>query len=179
MNNQYENLNFGNGFISVEMMIGAIFLGAALAAFAAVYNKRILGNFVWALLKQGIHTKEKAKTIYELDFQKNPFLRAALLRETTLRRFVRTAEEDEAPQQTRKGGKRPAINFKTARFYIPEEMRIKAEIRYYRKGTDWVSFVVGLFVFALLAVAVYFLLPELLAMLDNLISELKPARNYI
>lgn len=181
MNNQYENLNFGNGFISLEMLILAIFIGAVLAAFAAIYNKRILGNFVWLLLKSGINSKESAKTIYELNCQKNPFLRAALKNGSVLRRIVRSTEDDDTAelQLKEKGLRMPAMNLKTARFYIPEEMRIKAEIRYHRKGTDWVTFVLALVVFAAIALAIYYLLPELLTMLDNLISEIKPEPNYI
>ncbi|NLK39165.1 MAG: hypothetical protein GX303_02790 [Clostridiales bacterium] len=178
MNNQYENLNFGNGIISLEMMIIAIFIGAVLAAFAAVYNKRILGNFVWTLLKSGINSKENAKTIYELKFQKNPFLRAALREGSVFRRIVHFAEEDDEGAEGKRG-KKPAINFKTARFYIPEELRIRAEIRYHRKGTDWLTFTLSVIIFAILAIGVYYILPELLTMLDNLITEIKPEPNYI
>lgn len=188
MNNQYSNLNFGNGIISLEMVITAIFIGAVLAAFAAVYNKRILGNFVWALLKSGATSKETAKTIYELKFEKNPFLRGALRDGTTFRRTVLSTDDvvqEPTDNETEKGRKKENINprrpieLKTARFYIPEQRRYRAEIRYHRKGTDWITFTLSVLIFAALAVGVYYILPEILTLLDNLITEIKPPPNYI
>lgn len=194
MDYQYENFNLNNGLISIEMIIAAIFVGAVIASFAAIYNKRILGDFVRAIIKSGANSADKAKTVSELGFEKDIFMRSALRDGTALRRTVLRAddiqpgsdtqpeEQNIAAQKTKKGRRsdiKLRIDLETARFYIPEEGRYRAEVRYDKKGTDWLGFVIAVLVFAALAALVNYVLPELLAMLDNLITDVKPEQNYI
>jgi hypothetical protein len=67
-------------------------------------------------------------------------------------------------------GQSEKIDFETAKFYIPEEMRIRAEMRYNQKGTDLVAFIIGIIVFAIAAAAAIWVVPKLLSMLDDFIT---------
>ena len=183
---QYENLDLGGSMISVDMIILAIFIGGVIASFAAVYNKRMLGGFVRALIKAGANTPETAKTIGELGFGEDPFVRSALRGENALRRTVVLAEvarldgaDAKTAEKRGRSNKKEKINFETARFYIPEQRRARAEIRYDNKGTGLVALLFSVLAFAVIAAIVYFILPDLLEMLDTLIADIKPEKNYI
>ena len=62
----YENLNFG-GLISPQIMIIGLFLGLAVACFAAVFTKKVNGVLVHKLIGEGCLSPETAKTLPELD----------------------------------------------------------------------------------------------------------------
>ena len=58
----------------------------------------------------------------------------------------------------------------TVHFYIPEELRYTADLKFEKKGTNWLVFggvVVGAIAVGLLSI---WLLPELLQMADNFIG---------
>ena len=57
-------------------------------------------------------------------------------------------------------GQSEKIDFETAKFYIPEEMKIRAELRYSQKGTDLVALIIGILVFAIAAAAAIWVVPK-------------------
>ena len=66
------------------------------------------------------------------------------------------------------------IDFTTAHFYIPEDLRYRAEIRFDEKGSSWRSAIlltVGAVVVAALLCA---FLPDVVAFVDNLITLFAP-----
>lgn len=67
-------------------------------------------------------------------------------------------------------GQSEKIDFETAKFYIPEEMKIRAELRYSQKGTDLVALIIGILVFAIAAAAAIWVVPKILTMLDDFIT---------
>ena len=58
----------------------------------------------------------------------------------------------------------------TAHFYIPSDRCDSAEIRFSKKGTDIVTFILGVIASVVLLILVLHLLPELLQLLDNFIG---------
>lgn len=78
--------------------------------------------------------------------------------------------EQNISRKIKRHGHNEKIDFQTARFYIPEEMRIRAEMRYNQKGTDLVAFIIGIIVFAIAAAAAIWVVPKLLSMLDDFIT---------
>ncbi len=75
---------------------------------------------------------------------------------------------------SKKSAEPPAyrIDFTTAHFYIPEDLKYRAEVRFRHNGSTWGLFFVTLPVVIVLAALVCTFLPELLQMTDNLISYL-------
>lgn len=67
-------------------------------------------------------------------------------------------------------GQSEKIDFETAKFYISEEMKIRAELRYSQKGTDLVALIIGILVFAIAAAAAIWVVPKILTMLDDFIT---------
>lgn len=83
-------------------------------------------------------------------------------------------QKDNSERNISKGikgrGQSEKIDFETAKFYIPEEMKIRAELRYSQKGTDLVALIIGILVFAIAAAAAIWVVPKILTMLDDFIT---------
>ncbi len=66
------------------------------------------------------------------------------------------------------------IDFTTARFYIPEDLRYRAEIRFRRKGSSWLL-VIAICVIALVAAALLCVfLPSIVGLADKIVSMTSP-----
>lgn len=186
----YENFNLYNPFITIDMIVWAMFAGFVAASLMAVYNKRVIGGFVKSVISNDCLTPESAKTIIELGYGTDWFIKNALRTDTVLRRFiVRVQETDEkdgeagdadaAANDENDGGSKKksksrheAIDFASARFYIPEELKYKAEVRYASRGTNFFTFGIAVVILAATAFAALFIIPELLQLIDNFIGTL-------
>lgn len=78
--------------------------------------------------------------------------------------------EQNISRKIKRRGHSEKIDFETAKFYIPEEMKIRAEMRYNQKGTDLVALIICILVFAIVAAAAIWVVPKLLSMLDDFIT---------
>lgn len=187
----YENLDM-NGMISVQSIIIGLYIGLSVAAVASVIGKRVHGKFVQMLLLRECLSPESAMTLPELDFADKLIVRYAVKRSVNLRRIVRCVEEEEylrqsaakaeAYEKEREENPKLPKKFKPVpfkmdldnhRFYIPEELKGAAEIKFDQKGTSALG--TALFV-ALLAVAFVLLLiflPNILGALDGFIGSFK------
>lgn len=185
----YENISLeaGAGDTARSVILMAA-LGIIIAAGMTVYTRNHLGKLVRKMLKQELTSPERAQTLYQLGYFRSASIRRELSRGVNLRRVVRCCEEEaflasvEEKRQAYEAGKhgKPFVapkfvmDFTTARFYIPEELKYRAENRYRTKGSGW-----GLF-FGIVAIAVVvsallcYLLPDLFRFADNLISMLAP-----
>lgn len=168
----YDNIELFNPFISVKLIVWALFAGFVFAALLAIYQKRLVGGIVKTMLAEDATSPDRAKTVSELGYATDWFVKNALRTDVTLLRFVSRIDkepaEGEEPKKTRSG--RDVIDFETARFYIPEELKYKAEIRYARKGTDFVAFGICIAIFIAAAFAAIFIIPDLIQLIDNFIG---------
>lgn len=173
----YNNFEFRNPFISLELIVWALFAGFILAALIAIYNKRVVGGFVKAILRNECLSAESAKTIIDLGFGNDWFIKNALRTDTVLRRFVvrvdDTAEESPENEKKKPASGHDVIDFAIAKFYIPEELKYRAEVRYASKGTDLIAFGLCVVVLAAAAFAAIYIIPDLIQLIDNFISSLK------
>ena len=179
-------------------IILALAVGIIVSALLTARMRVGLGGFVKKLIREECLTSEKAKTLYELGYFRSPMIRRELERGSVLRMVVRCRERDdqespdtpktdadedaktntealEKPQKrTYVLQKAEKIDFATAHFYIPEDLRYRAEIRFDEKGSSWRSAIlltVGAVVVAALLCA---FLPDVVAFVDNLISFFAP-----
>lgn len=155
---------------SLALVVWALFFGILLACLLAIYEKRVIGKFVRALLEKGAKSPEKALTLAEAGFLRNSFVRSALKRKTALSALVFTPEDnpeisDDLTVQPVIRGK---VDFAAARFYIPEVLEHRASVRFDRKGTHIMAFVAAILLFGLLAWAIVSYLPMLLTYLKQL-----------
>ncbi|MBQ8849646.1 MAG: hypothetical protein IJ011_04875 [Clostridia bacterium] len=187
----YENLDFGGMFSAQTLVIG-LFLGLAIAGFAAVFNKQIHGAFVSKLISEGCLSPESAKTLPELDAADKLVLRYGVRRGVNLRRVVRCREEEEYNAESeqkaaeyaemRKENPKLPKNFTpkpfrvdpdSHHFYIPEDMKYMAEVKFNRKGNSWWSaWVFGALILVALVVLIIFL-PNILNLIDEFVGSLK------
>ena len=185
----YENFELYNPFISVKLIVWALFAGFVLAALLAVYNKRLIGGLVKKMLFEDCTSPEKALTVTELGFGTDWFIKNALRTDNALLHFVKRidapketdgetsedgAETDKEPAAPKKSrGGHDIIDFGTAKFYIPEELKYRADVRYASKGTDLISFGICIVIFIAAAFAAVFLIPDLIQLIDNFIGTFK------
>lgn len=92
----YKNFSFGNNqMINLRyIIIGAIIMIIAVGIYS-IYNKLVLGDFVRALIGEECDSPQKAKTLTDLGFGRDTFIRSSLRRGVTLKKYVRCADEEE------------------------------------------------------------------------------------
>ncbi len=188
----YTNIDVdANPFISLPTLIFSLFIGIIIASALAIFNKGVLGDFVRAIAREDATSPEKAKTLAELGFMKNSAVRSSLKKRGSLRHAVRCVEDDIAdlragaplraeiaalygdvsPEEGAVGAGRTNLN--EAHFYIPKDKLITAEIRYEKKGTNWLT-LIGIIILSVIVVILLFrAMPEILQFIDNFISIVK------
>ncbi len=179
----YENFELYNPTISIEMLIWSIGAGVGLGAVAAYLRRDVMGKAARILLKREADTPEKALTLAEMGCEKNILIRLGLREEGSLRREIVCANADDF--QPRTPGKFRAVlrkifsrdpelpaklDFATARFYLPEANKFRAEERYNAKGQTLPRLILALGLIALVCAGAVFVIPELMQMLDNFIT---------
>lgn len=189
----YENLKIGSGsLLSVRLIVIGLFVGIALAGFGSVFNKRVLGDFVRKLLGEECLDGERAKTLEELGFAQNFFIRYSVARGVNLRRVVRCREEEEylanmerqreeyeakraedpsLPKYHKAFREKPfRVKADSHHFYIPEDLKGMADTKFDKKGTSWGGAWIMVLIMAIALVAVLLSLPYILNLLDEFVG---------
>jgi hypothetical protein len=183
----YEHIEIAeSSLVTLPMVAVAAIIGMCLAAIAAIFNKRYLGDFARALISAEALTPESAQTLEQLGYLKNTTIRSSLKNGTTLRRVVKCVEEEQYYAELKKKreefeqtNKDPKAKFKevpfkmdvsAAHFYIPEDLKYTAELKFEKKGTDWLSFMLVVVGSIALALLLIWVVPELLQMTDNFLG---------
>lgn len=189
----FENLNLGTGsMVSLRGIIFGVFVGIIIASFAILFDKRVLGEFVRKLLSEECLSPQSAKTLYELGYMRKYTIRNSVRRGTTLRSVVKCREEEEynaqiSEQREKYEEKRRedkslppfraapySVNADTDHFYIPEEKKYSAEIRFEKKGSTWLGFFVLILVCIIGCVALLLVVPQILQLVDEFVGSFKP-----
>lgn len=193
----YENLGFGTGTVtSVRLVALGLFVGIIIACVAMAYNKQVLGGFVRKLLSDECKSIESAKTLGELSYLKNPFIRGAVQKSVSLRRVVRCVEEDEFYEEQKKNHElydkkreeEPSLpKFKDLEyrvsasedhFYIPEDICDMAEQKFYAKGSSWLSTVIAIIVLCIAFFVLLLVLPNILDTVNDFAGSFKSNDPY-
>ena len=187
-----ENISLGTGtLVTLKTVLIGITLGLIFASFVTIYNKRYIGGFVRKLLKEDCLDAERAKTLDELGYLSKYGIRYAIRSSGTLTRWIRCVEEDEfyakqdaeceAFEAAHKDEAKPPKfkerefkrDTKTMRFYIPEEKKYAADVKFEAKGANWLSFILVTVVSVVLCAFLTYILPDIIKMVDNFISIAK------
>ena len=184
----FENFTFDSPLFTLETVVWGLVIGVSIGAAFAVLTRRTLGTFVKRIHKAEAADPATAVTLEDIGMVKNPILRWSLREGKALRRYALCANEEEcviarpAPAGFEKVMRRvfsleesrPAkTDLTRARFYMPDEQRYEAEVRYDKKGTDLAGLIVSVVMLAARGLVVQWLLPELLGFLDRAISAMK------
>ena len=145
----------------IRNVIIAFAVGVLLAAIYAFYQKNVPGAIVHALLRAEAFSKEAAKTAKELGIDKNVFMLFELKHNTMLKRIVCCTESEETEDE--------AAEF-TPAYYIPEELKYRAEVRYEKKGNGPMALIITAVVTVVVAILLIRLMPSLLSIADNILK---------
>ena len=187
----YEYLG-GGSTLSVPLIVLGIFLGIAIAFVATTFTKRVWGEMVRRLLAEEIHSAENAKTLSELSLGGNLFLRRAVKGNVSLRRVVACREEEEFLQaQEKKAAELEAehskkkarkvreasfrVNPDEHHFYIPEDCRYMASVKFDKQGTSLAKLIILLVLLLVCLFVVLLILPRLMTLLDGFVGTMQSA----
>lgn len=180
---KYEHLKFYNNILTLKTLIWGIYGGLVLGLAVSYYHKFFIGGFVRRLLKKEALGEEKALSLSDLDLKGMPIIKLAVKRDSALKKYVRIANPEECISKKsakpfvkrirrffNREKEKAVYDFDKARFYIPEELKYRADTVFEKKGSTPAAFVIFVVLLTALAAAVSFLIPELLTMLDNFIG---------
>ena len=187
----YENLpDIDLGNISYLVLICGIYAGILLGVLFAMLFRIHSHKIVSALIEREAVDRDSAVTLEEMGLEKKRFVRRLLKTDGALRGVVYCANETEFPERKVSALRRfwrekilknplpPKTDFSLARFYIPEEKRVTAELRFTPEKHPVRTFLLAAAGIVFLAFFTVKILPELLALADNLITQVKPQSKY-
>jgi len=188
----YQNLGADKSpLFSLRLTVLGIFIGTVIACIAMAYHKQVLGGAVRKLITEKATSPESAKTLEELGYKKNFILRNAFARSTSLRRFVKCVGEEEfyreqnekreEHEKKRENDKSLAkfkeleylVDVSSDKFYVPEDARVRAEVRFEKKGSGVLSTIISIIVLIALFIALLFLLPLIFGAIDSFVGGFK------
>ena len=179
---------------NLRMLIISAMLGVILACAITLYNKKSVGGFVKKLIRAEALSPKQAVTLYETGYFRHGWIRNELRRGRALRRYVRCVEEEayaaaggnpaadgsedareSTPADTVEKGTEFKMDFSSMHFYIPEEEKYAAEVRYEQKGSGALAFLLITVGTIIVGVLLSVFLPDLLYLADRLIAMTAPA----
>jgi hypothetical protein len=148
---------------ALELTVWSIAIGSVCAILFTYYNRTILGGFVRTLISKEALSIDSAITLAEAGYQKNAFIRRALLKRDTFRKIVFEVDDEimVASEGHSFSARTKPINLNTARFYVAQENKIMAELRYDNKGADIFGIITSIIVVLALAYVVTLAVPHL------------------
>lgn len=160
---------------TITSVVLAICLGVILAALYNFYIRRVPGGVVRLLLSREALSPETALNAEELGLLDKPFALWELLRGVSLRHIVCTVpkeneEVEEAPEEEpakkKKDSAEPVFDAET-RFYIPEERKYRAQVRFEKEGNGAGGLALTCVCTVALGLLLIKLIPVVLTMIDN------------
>ncbi len=144
----------------IRNVILAFAVGVLLATFYAFYQKNVPGAIVHALLRAEAFSVETARTPGELGFGKNIFVLFELKHNAMLKKVIScvTKKSDTGEEEDSEA------------YYIPEELKYRAEVRYEKKGNGPMALIITAVVTIVAAILLIRLMPNLLAIADNILK---------
>ena len=166
----YENFSVSASTgANMRNIILGLAIGLIIASAIMAYTKSRLGGFVRKLLRENCTSPENAKTLLELGYFQDPSIRRELKKGVSLSKLVKCKEREEQ-EESNEAEQIFVPDFKNAHFYIPEELRYRAEIRFEKKGSTWGFFALVSLITIIVAAFMCFFMPDLFQLTDNLIN---------
>ena len=162
----------GNG---ITLILVCVYIGFLAACVLALYEKRVKGAFVRELLRRDATSPEKALTLRELGYDKKRAIRSALRGRAGFAGIVYEAEEE--VEFDREDHALPIFrerfDAEKARFYIPEPLKYRADVRYEQKGTHVMALVLAAVIFGLLLLAAIVFRDRIISHLNDWLTRMR------
>lgn len=187
----YPNIDMDDyDVMTARFIVVGLFIGLSIAIFMTVFNKRVLGDLARRIIDAGALSADSALTLDELGVGNSFVARIAVKWSTSLRRVVKCREEQtyadeletrraEHEQRRKDGEKLPKfketeykIDVRNDRFYIPEDMKYMAEIKFEKKGATWLGASVLTVINAVSAAALVVFMPQIFELIDGFVKTL-------
>lgn len=183
----YENFTVSpTAATTIRTLVPALAIALVIASLMTARVRVNVGRFVRKLLHEECLSPESAKTLMELGVFRDTTIRRELSKGSNLRMVVRCLHEDgsdTAVGYAMKGKGKNAttgakntlrVDFLTARFYVPEELKHRADVRFDKHGSGWIQAIATVAIAIAVAVLLCWLLPDVLQLADNIISMTSP-----
>ena len=186
MGEGYTNLGSDtNPLISVGTVVFGLYIGTIIACIVIFYNRQIVGSAVRRMLDRKIDSKEFAVTLSELGYDKNFLIRSFFRDNYSLKRVVKCVEEEdfyseqnasreEYDKKREAGEKLPRfreeiyrVDVEKDHFYIPKDLEIEAVTKFNKKGSTWLSMIIGIVAITIVFFVILFFMPWLLEKLNE------------
>ena len=170
----YDNFSVSEQSANIiNMIIPALVWGIIIAAVATFFCRRVLGGFVRTLIKKEAFSPDAGMTLLETGSFRSTIIRRELCRSAFLRKVVFCREEQAFLAEKGKDATYK-IDFTRDHFYIPEDLKYRAELRFEQKGSGWLFVLLTVVFMPIIASLICQFLPDILQMCDNLITFLAP-----
>ena len=157
----------------VNKIIPAVVWGIIIAAIATYISRRVLGSFVNTLLKKEAFSPETSITLLDAGAFRSTVVRRELCHSAFLRKVVFCPEEQTFLAQKGKDATYK-IDFTKDRFYIPEELKYRAENRFSQKGSSWLYVVLTVIIVPIVVGLMCRFMPNVLQFADSIITFFAP-----
>lgn len=157
----------------INKIIPALILGIIFAAIATAFGRRTVGGFVKTLIEKEALSPETGVTLFETGAFRSTVLRRELCRGAFLRKVVFCREEQAYLNEKGKDAIYK-IDFTRDHFYIPEDLKYRAEIRFNPKGSSWLSVVLTVILVPVFVGLLCRFMPNILQFIDSIITFLAP-----
>ena len=157
----------------VNTIIPALIWGIIIAAIATFYSRRIVGSFVRTLCEKEAFSPQNGVTLFDVGLFRSTVVRRELSKSAFLRKVVFCREEQAFLLEKGKDATYK-IDFTRDHFYIPEDLKDRAEIRYNTKGSTWLHVVLTVVLVPLVVGLLCRFMPNILQAIDSLITFFAP-----
>ena len=170
----YDNFSVTEQTASiVNKIIPALIWGIIIASVATVFCRRIVGAFVRTLIEKEALSPETGVTLFDTGAFRSTIIRRELCRSAFLRKVVFCREEQAFLEEKGKDAVYK-IDFTRDHFYIPEDLKYRAQTRFNQKGSTWVYVVLTVIIVPVVVGLICRFLPNILQLADSLITFFAP-----
>ena len=176
-----DTIEYNFPILSFESLVWSGCGGLILGALGSYFTRRDVGALVDKLVRDGIDSPARAITLAEAGFAKNIPVRLALRTGKPLRRMISCANEDTF--ETKKHGpirrfftgeaEHVQTDLTTARFYLTEEMKYRAQTRYDTKGITPLHLLLSVALLIAAAAVALYAAPRLISLLDSFLTSIE------
>lgn len=166
----YDNFSITERTLDVvNKMIPALIWGIIIASIATFFCRRVVGSFVRTLCEKEAFDPQKAVTLFDTGLFRSTVVRRELTKSAFLRKVVFCREEqafllEKGRDATYK------IDFTRDHFYIPEDLKFRAENRFSQKGSTWLYVVLTVVLVPVVVGLICRFMPDILRFVDAMFS---------
>lgn len=166
----YDNFSITERTLDVvNKMIPALIWGIIIASLATFFCRRVVGSFVRTLCEKEAFDPQSAVTLFDTGLFRSTVVRRELTKSAFLRKVVFCREEQAFLLENGRDATYK-IDFTRDHFYIPEDLKYRAENRFSQKGSTWLYVVLTVVLVPVVVGLICRFMPDILRFIDAMFS---------